>query len=187
MSVAGLLLYGTAHHVKQLLCYGKPQPGAFHRVVHLHIHSLELGKELREVLIPYPYPGIGHARCQLHLLADLVPALLLPGDRQGHAAPLRIFHRVVQQIGQHLPQAYLIPEERIGKIIVYLHDKLQSLGLSPEYDHIAHIVQHGAQLISSFSYLQLSRLDLGEIKDVIDDGEQIVACTVDVSRIFRDV
>ena len=54
-------------------------------------------------------------------------------------------------------------------------------------DHIDDVVQKRAELIRRLDDFHLAGLDLGEIQDVVDKGEQRFAGALDVPRVFANL
>ena len=64
--------------------------------------------------------------------------------------------------------------------------KVQIFAAGAEGDHVADVIQHRRQLVRRRDDLHLPRLDLGKIKNIVDDGEQVFAGTLHITRVGGD-
>ena len=93
-------------------------------------------------------------------------------QRQFDLAVLGELHRVAAQIEQNLPQAQGIADQhrRDGDIIA--NEEFEALLIGLGVDRIGQRLQHAVQPEFDLLDLQLARLDLGQIENVVDQAQQ---------------
>ena len=96
----------------------------------------------------------------------------LAGNLDGNLACLGELDRIAHQIEQYLAQPDLIADDELRHIGIYQLPQLQVLfsgaqgkGLDGSIDHLAQIAGHPLDM-------EHARLDLREIQDIVDDGDQ---------------
>ena len=123
----------AAHELHQLFDDAKAQSGALNVPVLLLVHAPESIENIGDVLFLHPLSRV------LHGIPDPHPVHTHPltAHGQGHGALFRIFHRIVQQIDQHLLDAHLVSAEHAGYGGIHLQLELQPLfpGLDPDHVH----------------------------------------------------
>ncbi len=111
-------------------------------------------------------------------------------DREGHGPGRREFDRVVQQVEQHLPQPVRIAVKRFGQARIEARlDGQRGLEGRPAH-HRDRVVEEGAHRERNRIELELSGLDLRDVENVVDDGEQGLAGDADqlqVAAVLRIV
>ena len=86
---------------------------------------------------------------------------------------------IVQQVGEDLAQPGGIANHRQRGRGVHIQAQLQALGPGLEAQHRLHILHHGQQIEVQGLEDQLPGLDLGEVEDVVDEGQQGLAAGAD--------
>ena len=149
---------------------GQPQPGALHAPVPLGVHLAEILEDLVQILLPDAAAGV------LHPEGDqlLVPAGAgLPGDAGADIALLGELDGVVDDVDQNLLDAPLVAVVAAGEGVValILHNE-PALG-GGHVHHAHHLAHHRLQVVVGVYQLHLARLHLGQVQDVVDDGQQV--------------
>ena len=103
-----------------------------------------------------------------HIQHDMTCILLFHLDVKGDTSFFCIFHSVCQNIRNYLTNPHLIPIKLIWNMLVDIQNKLQTFFLRPWLYHQKNIIKQPAQLIFFRHKLHLSRLDLGNIQNIID-------------------
>ena len=170
----------ASHQLHKLLDYAQPQPGALDVPVLLLVHTLECIEYIGDVLLLHPLARVLHGVPDPHP----VHAHPLAAHGKGDGAFLRIFHRVVQQIDQHLLDAHLIAAEHAGHGRIHLQPEFQPLfpGLDPF--HVHDLREELPGLIGHVHNLHFARLDFGQVKDIVDQGQQHLAGSLDVPGVL---
>ena len=134
------------------------------------IHPLEFGEQLLLVLRPDTDTGVLDRYGQ-HDGTVSLRCFRLPPNCQRDAAALRVFHRIGKQIRDDLPEPHLVAVQRIGDGGVHVQNKIQPLISGPEVYHVADVVEQRAELIRPLRDLQPSGFDLGEVQNIVDNGQ----------------
>ena len=130
---------------------------------HAHVHEHGVG---RPVLI----------RPRLHWLAPYP---------QGHPACLGELEGVSHQIDQHLSQLALICENMGRQGLIPFDDQLQPLGPVPGPEHHLQVGQEVLKAEGGRFQNGLSRLDPGDVEDVVDETKQVPSPAVDGPNVGR--
>ena len=112
-------------------------------------------EDIRNVFLFHPLPGV------LHGIPDAHPVQRHPltADGQGDGTFLGIFHRIVQQIDQHLLDAHLIAAEHAGHGRIHMQLEFQPLFLCLDPDHVHDIRKKLPRLVGCVHDLHLAGLD----------------------------
>jgi hypothetical protein len=97
--------------------------------------------------------------------------LLLAGDAEDDFALFGEFHRIAQQIVQHLAQAGRVADDAVWQVrgIWQMTSRLRSSALRARVGGLAdQVAQREGQRFEH----HLAGIDLGEVEDVVDDGQQ---------------
>ena len=89
-------------------------------------------------------------------------------------APLRELERVPDQVQDDLPQAAGIADERVGRVPGDVDGELQPLLVRAERQRLQRAAQDRPDGEAGRVQLELARLDLREVEDVVDDVEERV-------------
>ena len=151
--------------------------------VFLFIHPLERVKNIRNILLLDPLS------CIFHRIPDFHPVHPQPftANGKGDGTLFRIFHRIIQQINQHLFNTHLIAAEHAGHGRIHMQPKFQSLfpGLYP--NHVHNLGKKLPCFIDSIHNLHLTGFNLGQIQYVINERQQHFACPLDIPGILGNV
>ena len=108
-------------------------------------------------------------------------------DGKGYGAFGGVFDGVIEDVHDHLPQAYFITNQGIGNVRVNLHGEFQPFLPRFVADHIVDVIEDGAQAVAHGHNLHLAGLDFGKIQNVVDDGEQGFSGTFDIESVFFEI
>ena len=136
-------------------------------------------EEFRRLLRRHADAGVAHGELELHLFArafeqfDVQPDLAALGELDG----------VVDEVRQDLAEAERVAQQMLGNLRRDVGEELQALVVrllrGERRDRADHFVEPEVRRLD----LQLARLDLREIEDVIDDAEQRRAGVVDLAHV----
>ncbi len=94
------------------------------------------------------------------------------------------FDGIAEQIGQHLSQSHRIANQGAGHRHRYVIQHLDALFGGIFHLHIIEIPQHLFQGEGRLFQLQLARLHLGEIQNIVDDAQQVCGRGGDLREII---
>ncbi len=100
---------------------------------------------------------------------------------------MRVFDRIGQYVGQYLPYAHIVAVQSRWDLRVDCHFQADILVRRPLCSHVHQVVYHAAQIIRDRHDLHLTGLDLGEVKDIIDQRQQRLPCRVDIHGVLLDL
>ena len=86
-----------------------------------------------------------------------------------------------------MPHTQLVTTECVRERRIHVDYVIKPLALGLEEDHAAQVVQQGVELVWRFHQVDLSRLDPGEVEDVVDNGEQVLSGVFHVAGVHADV
>ena len=104
---------------------------------------------------------------------------------QRHRALLGELERVGQQVLQHLSQALRVGVQRGGSVGGDGGGERQALLLRQRAQRVDQGLQGFGQRHRFHRHGGLAGLDLGQVEDVVDEGQQVVACRVDGLRVLH--
>ncbi len=159
------------HLHAKLLANRKTQPGAAMFATARRVDLSEPAEELRPVVLGYAGAGVGH----LEPDHDRIPASLLQRHPKGHRSSIGELDRIADEVEKDLPQPSGVALEAGGDGWSHGGRYPQLLGArlgGHQIDDAAHDI---VQCELDDLQLELARFQLGEIKNVIDDGEQGIA------------
>ena len=93
----------------------------------------------------------------------------------GHASGGGELDRVVDQVGQDLAQSRDVADDPIGYALVDAVGEFEFLGGRGDGEQVECFLDAGGQVDRLQFEVHLARLDLGEVEDVVDDGEKSLA------------
>ena len=120
-------------------------------------------------------PGVLDLEAHPHVLA-------IPGFQAGPQGDLAAggeFHRVAGEVEQALAQAGRIADQGDGDVVV-IDGQLQPLCFGRLGDQGAHVVDDRTELEAGVLEGQLAGLDLGDVENVVDDRQQVMARVLDL-------
>ena len=82
---------------------------------------------------------------------------------------------VAQQVDEHLAQLALVAMHLHGHLCAALQLHMQALGLGTQTENFGHIVQQQVQVEIRQVELQPPGFDFGQVKDVVDQAQQVLA------------
>ncbi len=80
--------------------------------------------------------------------------------------------RIAHQVGQYLPQAAGIPDQRSRQMCRHKARQLQTLAVGEIAEQLRHLFHYRSQIECTLLELDLAGFDLGEIEHPVDDPEQ---------------
>ena len=135
---------------------------------------LEGLEDQRELLVGDPDAGVGDRERE-----DPVPARPARHDREPDLAVVGELHGVRQEVAQDLLEALLVGDDRGRQRRVAVDREAQALLLGERAERALHVVAQVDQRELAEVEVHLARLDLGQVEDVVDQREQVVAGRVD--------
>jgi hypothetical protein len=132
---------------------------------HLHVHEDEV-----EGLVLHGYADsrIHHRHVQRHFAASLRLRQDLHHDLAAH----RELDGIADQVDQDLAQTRGVAQQGVRHIVGDMAGELEPFLAGPEAEGLHRVVQRVAQAELDRFEVQLARLDLGEVEDVIEQGQQ---------------
>ena len=96
------------------------------------------------------------------------------GEADQNLAALGEFEGVVDEVGEYLVQPHGVGQHRLRHVRRHAGGKVQTLrrGIFPE--QAGHVAGDTGRIDRNAFQLQLAGLDLGEVENVVDDGQQAV-------------
>src|SRR6185503_2588975 len=88
---------------------------------------------------------------------------------EANAATLREFDGIAQEIGEDLPQSQAVGEHVLRYVVGDVAAQRQALRVRDTREDLRHLIHDGAQSRRLAAYLELARLNLREIEDVVDE------------------
>ena len=168
-----------AHQLDQPPADGQPQPGAAVLAGRGRVGLHEWLEELGRLLAGHADAGVAHRELELHLLARAFEQF----DVQPDLAALGELDRVVDEVREDLAKAERVAQQMLGNRRRDMGQELQPLVVrllgGKRRDRADHLVEPEIGRL----HVELARLDLGEVQDVVDDAQQGRAGVVD----FADV
>ncbi len=136
-----------------------------------------------------PVRGDADARVSYHKMQDIPrragviglrsPDALLDLYREHHFAFFSELQGVVEQVDEDLPQAGHVTHDCFRYAFLEHQRQLDPLGCRNRGQQVQGGLQALAQVEGRRFQLHLAGLDLGEVQDVVDDGEQPIAAAAD--------
>ncbi len=111
--------------------------------------------------------------------APLPGRLVEPRDGDEHLTVAGKLDRVTHQIGHDLAYPYRIADHRNRQVVRHAADDLHALAVGQLGEQVGDVLHQLAQVEVDPLELQLAGFDLGEIEDVVDDAQQMLAGLVD--------
>jgi hypothetical protein len=116
--------------------------------------------------------------------ADVVARSVPDVHLQDDLALVGELDRVPHEIEDDLPQSAGVTLQHVGDVRSDIIGKLQPLGVGADGHGLQGVAQTIAQQEIDGIELELARLDLREIENVIDDGEESVGRRLDREQVF---
>ena len=96
-----------------------------------------------------------------------------------HAAGLREFQRIRQQVDQHLAQALFVGIDHDGQHRRPLENEVDALGGSLDAKHADELIEKFAQAHLVARQIEPARLDLGNVQNAVDQPRQMIGAAAD--------
>ena len=160
-------MHVTTHEVAELPRDGKAEPGA---AVLAGGGRLRLRKRLEQavhLLRRHADPGIGHLEMQQRKARGFREFL----DAYHDFAGVREFDGVTQEVDDDLAQAPRIPLQALRHIALDQGGERKSLGARLLFEQRHRFFDAVMQVEFDFFQFELAGLDLGEIQQIVDQGE----------------
>ena len=165
----------SAHPLDEAAADGEAQPGPAEPARGRRI-GLRKGVEDEAALLG----GDPDARVlDRHSQGDGVGGHGLGVDANRNFAPLRELDRVADQVDEDLADPSGVAHEVVGDSWTNLIRQLERLGVGERRERLDRLRQGLAQGEGHRLQLESTRLDLREVEDVVDDGQQRLARAVD--------
>ncbi len=174
-------IHFAVHHPDQLPGDDQAQPGA---AMLARRAGIGLGEGLEEALPGGGFdadPGVDHRETQAYMLVGVFELR----DFERHLTALRELHGIAQQVQQHLPQPAGITPQSGRHTGGDQGAQFQPLAGGRFRHHVQRILHDFAQLKIQVFEVQFAGLDLGEIEDVIDDGQQALGAPADLLGVIE--
>ncbi len=113
-------------------------------------------------------PGVADRKAQ----ARRVPVLPLQVDLDHDLAKGGELDRIADKVDQHLPQPGRVCHQSVGNVGRHVQHQLKLLFARAHPQRLHQITERVTQIERSGFDLQLSRVDLGEVEDFVDDPEE---------------
>ncbi len=169
----------AAHGLCQVLADRQAEAGAAVLARGRLVCLLEAREQAAGLLGRQPDAAVGDGEPQQRLgVAGLLDAHL-----DAHLAVLGELDGVAGVVDQDLADAQRIADEHARQLGVHHPQQLEALGVGLLGQHVDDVVQHRFQLERQRVDLQLARLDLREVEDVVDDAQQVLAAALDLDEI----
>ena len=180
-ALAGLArhTYPAAHQFGELLAHGQAETGAAVVARGRGVDLVEALEQLRDLQLAQADAGV------LDFDADEALGLeaLLGRGTHTHLAPRRELDGVADVVQQHLPHAQRVAAQGARQARLDLERQVQTLRLGVLGAHARDAVEDAGQIEIGLFEHELARLDLGEIENVVDDPEQVLARAVDLFKV----
>ena len=89
------------------------------------------------------------------------------------------FNGIGAEIQQYLAQSAGIPDHVVGQQRIDIRNQFELLGMRLYRKQVRNVIDNGAQIQIDLLQIDLARFDLGEIQDVVDDGQEAAGAGAD--------
>ncbi len=161
----------SAEQIGQFAGDRQAQTGATVTAVGGAVGLAECLEDRRLLLLGDADAGVAHGEGQQVVVARF--------DAQRHRAFLGELEGIGQQVLDDLLQALAIAEQAGRQVIGKLHAELQGFLHGQRQEQILHAVDQAGEDGQLGMHLELAGFHLGDVEDVVDQGEQIVASRID--------
>ena len=168
----------AAHDLDQGLADRQPQTCAAVPTGGGGVDLREPAEQLAALISVQAGTGVFDLDAQLLPRADIA-------HLQSHHASVGELDGVANQIQQHLAQAIRINRNHLRQAWIALQLQPQRLGLGLRSEHRQGVLYEGGHVDSTRREDHLARLQLGEVQDIVDDGQQRRTRTLDPPDLKR--
>ena len=179
LSQRGLHPDRAPHHLHELLADRQPQPGPSELSGGRGVHLGELVENRLLVCLGDSDPGVGDRYLDERFSSVALQAFHV----DEHVAPLGELDRIAREVIQDLSNAGRIADEASGHIGRAPDDQIEALGLAAHGQELRHVFDHALEVERLGLDVELARLDLREIQNIVDDVEQRLGRAMDRGRI----
>ena len=161
------------HGARQAAGDGEPQPGAALAAAHGILGLLELGEQRGQRVGRDAHAGVLHRDGDLQVVV-VGGRLGVGGLADGHEHTARIgeLDGVAEQIGDDLAHAHLVAQQRARQRRIDRPGDLDALLVGLRRQQLHHALHALVDRQRGGIEVQLVGLDLGEVEDLVDQGEQ---------------
>ncbi len=174
----------AAHGARQPARDGEPQARATLAPAYGGLCLLELAEQEGQGVGLDADAGVLHGDGDGNLVGGCRPAgFVLAADGDEDAARIRELDGVADEVGQDLPQAHLVAAHCLGQMGMHGPGDIDTLlvGLGrKQLHHALHAIGDDERL--GFEHQPVG-LDLGEVEDLVDQGEKLPRRAVDGARV----
>ena len=168
---------GTAHELHQPLADRQTQAGAPLGPGHGRVDLAEDFEKEVHLLMRNAHAGIAHGEAYFPHVVHFRRGLLhlrqgAAGDLEADFAPVGELDRVADEIEENLAQALVITDETRGQILMDDVDEIEALLARFRRHQVERFLDAGTEIERKLVERQLARLDLREIEDVVDNGQE---------------
>ena len=168
-----------AHQVHKLPADRQAEPRASVFAGGGHVGLGERLEQLGGLLLGHADPGVAHGKLQLHLFSNSLD--LLDGD--AYLSALGELHCVVDEVGQDLAKTQRVTQQALRDVGRNSGQELQSFFVRLLRRERGHRCDHLVEAEVRGFHVELARLDLGKVQDVVDDGKQGGARVVNLPQV----
>ena len=170
----------AAHQAGQTLADRQPESGTAVLAGGGYIRLLERLEQVSLLFLRYPDAGILDFEAHQYPFRGFVEQ----GCPHRDEAAVGKLDRVAGEIQQCLPHpGRIAPQPERHRLRIHFHRKPFGPGLVG--DHRIHIVEQYPEIEILVLQLQPSGLDLGDVEDIVDDGQQMPPRTLDLGELIR--
>ena len=173
-----------AHLLHQRPGDGQPQAGAAIAARGGAVGLAERLEQFVALLGGHANTGVAHPEVQFN--AKVIAQVFFNTDDD--LAVLGELDGVVAQVDQNLPQAQRVTHQVLRNVGRHVEQQLQPFVLGLDSNQVGEVLHHLVQPEPGLLDHHLARLDLGKIKDVVDDAQQAdggAVCLFDIVALAR--
>ena len=100
-------------------------------------------------------------------------------DAKRHFPVFRIFHRVIQNVQQHLPQPLFVNMHAVRHVRAEIRRKPQPFLMRPNVNHVRQFRQKAGEIEVNRTQDHLLRLDFGHVQNVVNHFQQMLSAMAD--------
>ena len=170
----------AVHELRQALHDGQAQAGS---AVFAAGRAVGLVEALEQVGLLFGADAdasVAHLETQQHLVFGLNQRT----HPQFDFAPVGELHGVVAVVDQHLVEPQRVAGEVIGHVACDVEDQFQPLAAGAFGHQVGETLEQVAEFEGGLLHLQLVGLDLGEVQDVVDQAQQVLARALDLFEVI---
>ena len=107
------------------------------------------------------------------------PGAREPDHPQGHAALVGVCDGIRHQVDQHLTELRLVAPHESWAGMIPVNFQTEVLFLAPTAEHVRDPIDQACQIEVGHLEFHASGLDLGEVEDAVDHGEEMLTAALD--------